>query len=225
MEYIICGILGLISGLVFYYLAIHHVKVRSEYDNGQKLDMLKNKKFIPIWMLMSVILFLIVACVNFGKGQIIDTIGYWHIVRILAFAMLALNVAAVDILLRRIPNAILLGMILLQIANIAMEVVMGANPMDTIISSFVGMFLAYIVFMLPAMLKLSVGMGDVKYSAVIGFTMGFNNYVEAMAIMAMAILIFYLYLKLTKKGNIKTAAPMAPFLSIGAFVALLFPMF
>lgn len=225
MEYVIFGIIGLVSGLVFYYLAVHHVKVRSEYDNGQKLNVLKNKKFILLWMAMSMLLFILVAWRYFENQQVVDAKEYWDIVRVLVFTMFALNVSAVDILLRRIPNAILLGMIFLQIANIAVEITAGADAMDTIVTSLVGMVAAYIVFMLPAMLKLSVGAGDVKYSAVIGFTMGFYNYVEAMLVMAIVIFAFYVYLKVTKTGDIKTAAPMAPFLSVGTFVTLLFPMF
>lgn len=214
--YLIYGCLGILSGLVFYYLAIHHVKVRSEYDNGEKLNMLKNKKCLVLWMVMAAVLFIIVASQH---------LEYWSTVRILLFAMLAFNVSAVDILLRRIPNAILLGMMLLQITNIVVEAYRGAIVMDLLYKSFVGLFLAYIIFLLPAIFKLSVGAGDIKYSAVIGFMLGFYNYVEAMAIMAFTLILFYIYLKITKTGGMKTAAPMAPFLSVGTLVALMFPMF
>lgn len=215
MYYFIYGCLGLFSGLVFYYLAIHHVKVRSEYDNGAKLNMLKNRKFIVGWMAMAMLLFLIVSMRH---------LEYWNAVRVLLFAMLALNVSAVDIMLRRIPNAILLGMIFLQTANMCVQIHRGASVADIITTAIFGFTAAYIVFLLPAMFKLSVGAGDVKYSATIGFMLGFVNYVEAMAIMAFTLVLFYLYLKITKTGNMKTAAPMAPFLSVGTFVALLFPM-
>lgn len=216
MDYIIYGILGLISGLVFYYMAIHHVKVRSEYDNGEKLNMLKNKKFILVWMISATILFLIIA----SRG-----LEVWQMTRVMIFSMLAFNVAAVDALLRRIPNAILLGMMFLHIINIGVGILQGADAMDSIMTSITGLLFGYIIFLLPGIFKMSIGAGDVKYSAVIGFMMGFANYAEAMVVMAVAVLVFYLYLKITNTGNAKTAAPMGPFLSIGAFVAILFPMF
>lgn len=215
MYYFIYGCLGLLSGLVFYYLAIHHVKVRSEYDNGAKLKVLKDRKFIVVWMAMAALLFLIVST---------RQLEYWSAVRVLLFAMLALNVSAVDIMLRRIPNAILLGMIFLQIVNMSVQIYRGADAANTITTALIGFTAAYIVFLLPAMFKLSVGAGDVKYSATIGFMLGFVNYVEAMMVMAFTLILFYLYLKITKTGGMKTAAPMAPFLSVGTFVAMLFPM-
>lgn len=216
MYYFICGCLGLVSGLVFYFLAIHHVEVRSEYDNGAKLKMLKDKKYIPVWMFISMVLFLIIAFKH---------LDYWQTVRICLFAMLALNVSAVDILLRRIPNSILLGMIFLHIINIAVISDKSVDAVNNCMYSIVGLGLAYAVFVFPAICGLRVGRGDIKYSAVIGFMLGFYNYVEAMAVMAGVVFIYYAYLKVTKTGNMKTAAPMAPFLSVGAFAALLFPMF
>lgn len=216
VKYIIYGIVGLISGLMFYFLAIHHVEVRSEYDNGTKLELIKQKKFIPLWMISAMILFIIVAMT--GKD-------IWHTVLILVFTMFAFNLSAVDILLRRIPNPILLGMILLQTVNIGVEIWAGADPIDDVVTSMVGLLLAYIIFTLPAIFKLYVGAGDVKYGSVIGYILGFSNFAEAMIVMAIAILIFYTYLKISKTGDMKTRAPMAPFLSIGMFAALLFPLF
>lgn len=216
MYYLICGCLGLLSGLVFYYLAIHHVSVRSQYDNGEKLKLLKNKKFALVWMIAGAIIFTVVA-VRHLEG--------WLMVRALLFVLLAWNVSAIDIMIRKIPNAILLGMLLLEVVNIAIEGYYGGNLYALVQEAFVGMFLAYIVFVIPTMLSMSIGGGDVKYGAVIGFTLGFQNYMQAMLIMAISVLIYFIYLKITKTGGMKTAAPMAPFLSIGTLIALMYPMF
>ena len=120
------------------------VKVRSEYDNGAKLKVLKDRKFIVVWMAMATLLFLIVS---------MRQLEYWSAVRVLLFAMLALNVSAVDIMLRRIPNAILLGMIFLQIVNMSVQMHRGADVADTITTALIGFTAAYIVFLLPAMLN------------------------------------------------------------------------
>ena len=99
----------------------------------------------------------------------------------------------IDMLIRRIPNALLLGMLLLQICNM----VITSNGldvfMDTFFNSFIGMIVAYVLFVIPGLFKLRIGAGDVKYSAVIGFMLGLQGYVEAMAVMGFTIFIYYYY--------------------------------
>jgi prepilin signal peptidase PulO-like enzyme (type II secretory pathway) len=87
-----------------------------------------------------------------------------------------------------------------------------------------GLIIAYVIFVIPGFFKLRIGAGDVKYSAVIGFMLGLQGYVEAMAVMGFTIFIYYLFLQITRRGNLKTAAPMAPFLSGGVLVSLFFPL-
>jgi len=216
-RYLICGLLGLVSGLVFYLMAVHHVKVRNQYDDGGKLAAIKRKKNVVVWILVAEVLLMYTCTMG---------MDYWQIARFTVFGMLAFNVAVVDLLLRRIPNSVLLSMLILQIGHMVVSVnVYHEETQGVVYTALIGFLLAYIMFLLPALLRLSVGAGDVKYSAVIGFTLGFTLYVEAMLVMAAAIMVFYIYLKITKTGNIKTAAPMAPFLSIGALVAFIAPIF
>lgn len=224
MEYLLFAMIGAVSGLVFYFLAVHHVSVRVTYDNREKLELIKKKYFIPVWMLSYMLLFLVVALIDLkldmSKPEVI-----WSTVKIMLFACLAFNIAAVDILLRRIPNAILLGMIVIQICDIAVRQIGGDNAADLLINSIVGFTIGYAVFRIPASFKLSVGNGDIKFSAVIGFTLGARDYMTAMLVMAVVLLAFYIYLKVTKTGNMKTKAPMGPFLAVGTYVAMLIPLF
>lgn len=225
MEYLLFAMVGAVSGLVFYFLAIHHVTVRSSYDNREKLALIKKKYFIPVWMLSYMLLFLIVALVDLDlERDITDPLVIWSTVKILLFACLAFNVGAVDILLRRIPNAILLGMMCIHICDIVVCQLGQGNATDLFMHSFAGLFLGYAMFKIPATFKLSVGAGDVKFSAVIGFMLGIKQYIYAMLIMAAVLLLFYVYLRITKTGNMKTKAPMGPFLAVGTFVAMLIPL-
>ena len=194
MEYAIYATVGLLSGLCFYYLARYQIQVRSIYDTENKGQRINNIGYRIAWMVAPAVLFVGIALKEFD---------YWQTVRYMLIILMAINVAGIDMLIRRIPNALLLGMLLLQICNIV---------------------IAYVIFVIPGFLKLRIGAGDVKYSAVIGFMLGLQGYIEAMAVMGFTIFIYYLFLKITRRGNLKTAAPMAPFLSGGVLVSLFFPL-
>lgn len=235
MRYLGFGAIGILFGLAFYYLAIHHIKMRSTYDTEGKLQLIKRKPFAFAWMISYMVMFVFISLVWFDPAKWNsphETLDVWYFVKVILFSCLAFDVASIDVMIRRIPNATLLGMILIQITDIVMkinfkvdaETGMKADPINIVLISLIGMVVAFIVFDVPARFKLSVGMGDVKYSAVIGFMVGFYNYTEAMAVMAAVLLVYYLYLKITSSGNLKTPAPMAPFLSIGAFVTMLLPI-
>jgi prepilin signal peptidase PulO-like enzyme (type II secretory pathway) len=43
--------------------------------------------------------------------------------------------------------------------------------------------------------------------------------------MAVGLLVFLVYLIVTKKGSLKTSVPMGPYLSLGAVITVLFPVF
>ena len=235
MLYLGFGAVGILFGLAFYYLAIHHIKMRSTYDDGGKLQLIQRKPFAFVWMLSYMVIFIIISFVWYDNpakwGASYETLDVWYLIKVVLFSCLAFDVASIDVMIRRIPNATLLGMLVIQVIDIILKINLKIDPetgnkMDPIsivLISLIGMVVAFIVFDVPARFKLSVGMGDVKYSAVIGFMVGFFNYVEAMAVMAIVLLVYYFYLKVTSKGNMKTPAPMAPFLSIGAFVTFLFP--
>ena len=236
MLYLGFGVVGILFGLAFYNLAIHHIKMRSTYDDGGKLRLIRRRPFAFVWMISYMVIFMIISFVWYNDpakwNNPHETLDTWFLFKVILFSCLAFDVASIDVMIRRIPNAALLGMMIIQITDIVLKINLkvdpatGAksDPVSIILTSLIGMVVAFIVFDVPARFKLSVGMGDVKYSAVIGFMVGFFNYVEAMAVMAVVLLIYYIYLKITSKGNMKTPAPMAPFLSIGAFVTFLVPM-
>lgn len=236
MLYLGFGAVGILFGLAFYNLAIHHIKMRSTYDDGGKLQLIQRKPFAFAWMLSYMVIFIIISFVWYDNPAKVnnphETLDAWFLVKVILFSCLAFDVASIDVMIRRIPNATLLGMLIIQVIDIVLKINLKvspdtgakADPISIILTSLVGMVVAFIVFDVPARFKLSVGMGDVKYSAVIGFMVGFYNYVEAMAVMAGVLLVYYIYLKVTSKGNMKTPAPMAPFLSIGAFVTFLVPI-
>jgi leader peptidase (prepilin peptidase)/N-methyltransferase len=71
---------------------------------------------------------------------------------------------------------------------------------------------------------MNIGWGDVKYAGVVGFYIGLTGLFQAIMIMSISLGVFAIYLLLSKKGNLKTMAPMGPAFSLGFFVTILFPI-
>lgn len=215
MEYIVFAVLGILSGLGFYHLSCYQIKVRSIHDIENKGAAIKKPFFKYYFMFVPMVLFMMVAWLH---------MDYWQSIRYCLIILMAISLAAVDGLIRRIPNATLLGMLILQIVNIVVTTYGQGNTLDKLFESMFAMVIAYVVFVAPGFVKLQVGAGDIKYSAVIGFMMSFAGYFQVMIVMAIGVLAYYLYLKIAKRGNLKTAAPMAPFLSGGVIITLFFPL-
>jgi cbb3-type cytochrome oxidase subunit 3 len=54
----------------------------------------------------------------------------------------------------------------------------------------------------------------------LGFVFGIVNFALAMLAMSILLMLYWVYLKKTKKGNMKTSAPMGPFLSAGVMLII-----
>lgn len=87
----------------------------------------------------------------------------------------------------------------------------------------VGGVLAFSIFFLTARLKPGqLGMGDVKLAALIGFTFGFPGVLWALIVGAGCGGIAAAALMITRRGTLQTTIPYAPFLCLGAMIALLY---
>ena len=95
---------------------------------------------------------------------------------------------------------------------------------NLLISAGFGFFVGFLCCTIPSILRVPVGAGDIKYSAVIGLCIYFMNYMQAMVIMGLLAAVALVVLKATKKGGLKTLIPMGPFLSVGAVISMCFPL-
>ena len=103
------------------------------------------------------------------------------LIRNLALLLPMLAIAIVDSLIRKIPNSLLLVMIITQAAYIA-YVCITSHTIYALINAGIGFFLGFFAFTIPSFLKVPVGAGDVKYSAVIGLIMYIGCYLQVMMI-------------------------------------------
>ena len=109
------------------------------------------------------------------------------------FAVFVLLCAAVfvsDIVKRKIPNYILIAFLLLKAISLAVEF-----DLITLFDSVIGFISASMIFLIPKFLHLPLGWGDVKFSAVLGFYLGFVNYIYSMLL---AVLLVFVYCALEK---------------------------
>ena len=212
LKILICVIYGALIGLLSIPIAKKLILKRSD-DPGDTIVL--NDRLRKAAVILSG------AAVGAVMAVTIDDVSLLIRNLVLLFPMLC--IAIIDILIRKIPNPLLLAMIGIQAVYLTYYSVVNHTTSNLITAGF-GFFIGFFCCTVPSILKIPVGAGDIKYSAVIGLCIYFGNYLQAMIIMGLLALGFYLILKVTKKGGMKTLVPMGPFLSIGAVISMCFPV-
>lgn len=213
--------LGLVIGFLFYILAKRQIKVRIEKIPSLADDyipQLLNKKWVlPVWELAFAGLY---TASYFLFSDNIASLIYSII-----FISCSINIVFIDLAIRRIPNELLLTMLIVSLAKfIAEPLIYEGSIKQNLILAVVGIVCGFVLFSLPQKLGRYIGAGDIKLSAVIGFSLGVVGYLQAMIIMALIMLVYLVILLVTKKGNLKSFAPMGPALCVGSIISLLFPI-
>ena len=213
--------LGLVIGFLFYILAKRQIKVRIEKIPSLADDyipQLLNKKWVlPVWEIAFAGLY---TASYFLFSDNIASLIYSII-----FISCSINIVFIDLAIRRIPNELLLTMLIASLAKfIAEPLIYEGSIKQNLILAVVGIICGFVLFSLPQKLGRYIGAGDIKLSAVIGFSLGVVGYLQAMIIMALIMLVYLVILLVTKKGNLKSFAPMGPALCVGSIISLLFPI-
>lgn len=217
MQQILVKILiGVVYGLVITALTIPVSKklILSRSEDPGDTILLKNKLLIAS---------LAFAGVLSSVGLVLTVDGTALLIRDLILLVPIMSIALVDSLIRKIPNPLLLLMIVIQ-AVYAVYISITEQSTQLLVMSFIGAFVGLLGCTAPSLLRIPVGAGDIKYSGVIGLCIYFGGYLQAMVIMGVLALAAYIVLKLTKKGDMKTMIPMGPFLSAGSVISMCFPL-
>ena len=163
------------------------------------------------WAVISMLGWALIAAANREAGMV-------RLIQFVCVFELMLCLSAVDILIRRIPNELLLALLsVFVIGGIA-----GGTLQFK--SNLLGALIAAAAFTLPSKMGVNIGWGDVKYAAVIGFGLGLIGFLQVTAVMAITLGIYTVYLYVTRRGSIKSFAAIGPYLSLGAVSALVFPV-
>jgi len=211
-EVIYGALLGLLAGLAFQRITVFQIKKRTE--ESSKVEAVNAPMAIVLWMIVSALLF-----------GIIFYIESESIVRLQSVLIMsiAISISVVDIDIRRIPNESVLALLLVRAIGIIADISDGQNFLEAAIPSFIGMAVGFLIYSIPSMIGVPIGAGDTKYSAAIGFCLGFYGFLEASIIMSIALFVYWVYLKGTGKGTAKTVTMQGPYLSLGVMVTLIFP--
>lgn len=166
---------------------------------------------------------LVIAGVASSVGLMLTAKDDAQLIRNMVLLIPMMSISTVDMIIRKIPNSLLLAMILIQGTYVTYYSVTN-HTTEYLIQVAIGFAVGFIGCTIPSVLRIPVGAGDVKYSAVIGFIVMIGGYFESMIIMGLVVLLLYFALKITKKGGMKTLIPMGPFLSIGTVITMCWPL-
>ena len=170
-------------------------------------------------------IYLIIALILNGTVAMFMKLFYgdsWQeIARVLLVISVLWACAWVDVKSRIIPNKILLIGLLIRCALIAGESILSPGEVKYILLSsivaaialFIGSFLCRLVS------HDSIGFGDVKLLAFMGFCLQNDRIWGAIFLSAIVAFVYSLYLVLCKKANRKTEIPFAPLLLVGTIAA------
>lgn len=212
LEYIAALILGLCTGFLFNKLAAVQIKKRTKV--GEPPADISKLPVVLSWMLISAVLF---AAVVWRQEKWLARIELFIYISVL------LNIAGVDFKIRKIPNELLLVLLVVKTVFLIIALANREPFFETVIPALVGLVVGFVLFFIPAMFKVSIGAGDLKFSAVIGFCLGYQLFLQAMILMAVFVAVYLVYLLVTKKGNLKTVTAMGPYLAFGSVLTMLFP--
>lgn len=202
-------IYGIISGMIFYPISVKLIEKRVPENNA--LKKIKSKPMFLIFTGFTALAFVLISVAGITGSMIYYT---------MLLSSICISIAFIDEFIQKIPNLLLLAMMLTKAAFIVIN-----NDYLFLLKGLIGFFAGFIIFILPSMLRIPIGAGDIKYAAAAGFCFGLYNLLQAMFIMSILIFIFLIILILTKKGGIKTSVPMGPYISGGIILTMLFPIF
>jgi Flp pilus assembly protein protease CpaA len=202
--------LGALAGYPARMLSCRLIEDRVESVPESKL--MQGRYSLPLWMSASSLGWCAIALAlpTASVAQLAYTIAIFEIV---------LCISAVDGLIRKIPNELLISLILMFLASRLTE-----GGFTGIKSNLFGAILASVVFLVPSRLGLNIGWGDVKYAFVAGLCFGLLSFVQIMLVAAAGLGVYAVYLYATKKGTLKSSAAMGPYISLGVVATMLFPI-
>lgn len=208
MAFVATGLSGLLIRLV-----------TDKFESLQENQEISGKEHKQCTVYLVVALTLNISVALFMKLFYDDR--WQEIVRVLLVISVLWACAWVDVKSRIIPNKILLVGLLIRCVLIAVETLLSPSEVGYIflssivaaIALFIGSFLCRLVS------RDSIGFGDVKLLAFMGFCLQNDRIWGAIFLSAFVAFVYSLYLVLFKKANRKTEIPFAPLLLAGTIAA------
>ncbi len=201
--------LGAAFGLLARKAAKHMIQLRFDRPFGD--FPVVSEKIAGSWMAFFALLFAITA-------QIFQDDPMKVAENIMLFSIFVL-IAATDSAVKKIPNELLLLLVLTRIYFILLS----RERWDWL-GSLLGFGTALVLFLLPSLLHVTIGIGDIKYASVLGFLYGSACFLQITLIMSVTMGLYAIVLYLRQTGTLKSSVPVGPFLSFGTVITGIFPM-
>lgn len=178
-------------------------------------SIIKEKKYI----------LLIIAALVLAEIFFFSKYGYHWLkaVRYMILTVFMVFLGFIDQQKTIIPNKLLLFMFVIRAVILAGEITVKPSYwLDILKSAGGGMLLGFLIFLLARIFsRKSVGMGDVKLAAVLGWYLG-GSLIWFDIVVSLSLAALYSIVQLIlKKLNMKDSIPLAPFFSVGTILILL----
>jgi len=183
----------------------------------------------PIVEALTSLAFVIVA-MSFGgaianASSVAATVG--AILELLAFAYLAaisIALSAIDLDVRRLPNAIVLPSYLVAAALLTPAAILSDRP-DALVSAGVGLAASLVFYgILWLVAPGGMGFGDVKLAGVLGIYLGYLGWAQLLVGVGAAFTlggVFGLVLIVIRRAGRKSAVPFGPWMFAGAWIGIM----
>jgi len=131
----------------------------------------------------------------------------------LVMACFCIGIAIVDLKTYRIPD------VLLVFFAMVMIILEGSQPYALIMARIAAAVISFLLFGTVWFFSKGIGLGDVKYAALLGYLLGPESLIQAFFITALLSIIIYLMGIILFHWPKTTKIPFAPFMSAGAIIA------
>jgi len=237
------GILGLLIGS-FLNVVIHRVPlgesvIRPRSRCPQCGAELRERDNIPVlsWLLLrgrcracSAPISVRYPLVELGTGLLFAAVAWWcglawQLPAFLYLAAIAVALSAIDLDVKRLPDAIVLPSYVVALALLLLPAVAEGRWLDLLHGVLTGLALFAFYFLLAVIYPAGMGFGDVKLSGVLGLYLGWVSWPLAILATFAAFLlgsVVGVVVIVRGKGGRKTKVPFGPFMLLGTFLALFF---
>jgi leader peptidase (prepilin peptidase) / N-methyltransferase len=149
----------------------------------------------------------------------------WQLPAYLYLAAIGVALSAIDLDVRRLPDAIVLPSYVVAVALLLIPTVVEGRWTDLLHAVLTGLGLFAFYFLLAFIYPAGMGFGDVKLAGVLGLYLGWISWPLAIIATFAAFLlgsVVGIVVIIRNRSGRKTKVPFGPFMVIGTFVALFF---
>lgn len=148
--------------------------------------------------------------------------GWFAIIKLLAMFVVFAAAAAVDFLIRKIPNQLVLAVLAIRVILFVPEIICQPKQwVQMVVGSVISVLAVFFVLLLLSRLSRGgLGMGDVKLITAQAFLCGVYSVINTLMFALVSCVIVAIILVLTSKKGMKDVIAFGPFLYIGYVISL-----